>query len=92
MPLRSQKFVFILALAAIALLAFVSTAELLPHHHDNINESVCPICHPPLMGLQPAALNLPSLTTRSWAVHIPAYRSVVTSPLYQASPRGPPAA
>jgi hypothetical protein len=67
---RAQKTVFVLALAAIALLAFSTTAELLPHHHDNINQSVCPICHPPLMGLQPGALDLPSLSKRTWAVNI----------------------
>ena len=50
------KFVFVLALVAIAALGFVSTAELLHHHHDNISERVCPLCHPPLIGLQPAAL------------------------------------
>jgi hypothetical protein len=89
---RVQKLVFVLALAAIALLAFSTTAELLPHHHDNINERVCPICHPPLMGLQPAALKLPSLSTRSWTVNISAYLSVVASPIRLASPRAPPAA
>lgn len=90
---RTQKFVFLLAFAAIVLLAFATTADLLPHHHhDNLNERVCPICHPPIMGLQPEALKLPSLSKRSWAVHIPVYSSVITSSLRLASPRAPPAA
>jgi len=89
---RAQKTVFVLALAAIALLAFSTTAELLPHHHDNINQSVCPICHPPLMGLQPGALDLPSLSKRTWAVNISIYLSVIISPISQASPRAPPVA
>jgi hypothetical protein len=89
---RAQKLVFALALAAIALLAFTTTADLLPHHHDNLNERVCPICHPPLMGLQPVALKLPSQDTHSWAIDIYAYRSIPASPILCASSRAPPAA
>jgi hypothetical protein len=92
MPRRTQNLTLILALAAITLLAFTTTIELLPHHHDNINERVCPVCHPPLMGLQPAALKLPSLSLRSWSVGISVYRSIPPSPIRDASPRGPPAA
>jgi hypothetical protein len=91
--LRStQKLVFVLALAAIALLAFSSTAELLPHHHDNINERVCPLCHPPLIGLQAASVRLPSLSNRSWAINISDYRGVFVTLVCNASPRAPPAA
>jgi hypothetical protein len=89
---RTQKFVFVLALAAIALLAFTTTADLLPHHHSNVSERACPICHPPLMGLQPAALKLPSLGTRSWAVNCFAYSAVIPRAIHQSSPRAPPAA
>ena len=89
---RGQKFVYVLALAAITLLAFTTTADLLPHHHDNFNERICPICHPPLMGLQPTAVKLPSLTLHSWGTSIYVYRSVVVSLILNASPRAPPAA
>ena len=92
MPQRTHKFVFVLAVAAIALLAFTTTADLLPHHHDNLNERVCPICHPPLIGLQAAAVELPSLTLHSWATSIYVYCSVVASPILCTSPRAPPAA
>jgi len=89
---RGQKFVFVLALAAIALLAFTTTADLLPHRHDNLNERVCPVCHPPLMGLQPVGLKLPSLSTHSWAINVYAYISALASPIRHSSPRAPPAA
>jgi len=92
MPSRTQRFAFALALAAIALLAFTTTVELLPHHHDSVSERVCPICHPPLMGLRPVSLKLPSLSLRSWALIISAYLSVTSSPIRYASPRGPPVA
>jgi hypothetical protein len=92
MPQRARKLVFLLALAAIALLAFVTTADLLPHHHDNLSARVCPICHPPLMGLQPVALKLPTRSTHSWAVNVYAYISVLASPIRHGSPRAPPAA
>jgi hypothetical protein len=91
MPRRTQNFTLVLALVAMALLAFTTTVELLPHHHDNINERVCPLCHAPLASLQPAALKLPSPTKRFWVVNIPAFSSVVESPICHASPRGPPA-
>ena len=92
MQRRTQKIALVLALAAIALLAFTTTADLLPHHHDTINERVCPICHPPLMGFQPAVLKLPSQGTRSWAVKISTYLSMVASPIRHTSPRAPPSA
>jgi hypothetical protein len=92
MPLRGQKFVFVLALAATALLAFTSTAELLPHHHDNITERVCPVCHPPLMGLQPAALRLPSLTGLSWQIFAVSSLALLQPFLLRESSRSPPAA
>ena len=87
---RSQKFIFVLALAAIALLAFTTTADLLPHHHDNLNERVCPICHPPLMGLQPTALRLPSLTDVSWALKAFSAISIITPVILCPSARAPP--
>jgi hypothetical protein len=92
MPQRRHKLVLFLAFAAIALVLFATTAEVLPHRHDNVDERVCPICHPPLMGLQPVALKLPSLSLRSWAVNISAYLSFVASPICHASPRAPPTA
>ena len=92
MPQRGQKFVLGLALVAIALLAFATTAELLPHHHDNLSERVCPVCHPPLMGLQPGALRLPSLTNLFWAILATSSISVHTPFLLRSSSRAPPAA
>ena len=92
MPQRAKKLAFVLALAAIALLAFATTADLLPHHHDNINERVCPICHPPLMGLQPTALTLPSLTDLFCPVVAPSLISFHAPFLIRASSRAPPAA
>jgi hypothetical protein len=89
---RTPKFVFVLALSAIALLAFTTTADLLPHHHDNVNERVCPVCHPPLMGVQPAALSLPSLTELSWALFTNSSISAHAPFLLRASSRAPPAA
>jgi len=81
-----------MALAAIALVLFATTADLLPHRHDNVDERVCPICHPPLMGLKPVSLRLPSLSSQSWAFNISTYLSVSSSPICHASPRAPPAA
>jgi hypothetical protein len=89
---RRKKFIFVLALAAIALLAITTTADLLPHHHNNFSERVCPICHPPLLGLQPAAVKLPSLAIYFWATNTNAYISVVASPILSSSPRAPPSA
>jgi hypothetical protein len=89
---RTPKFVFVLALAAIALLAFTTTADLLPHHHDNVNERVCPVCHPPLMGVQPAALRLPSLTDLSWTVVTNSSISAHAPFLLRAPSRAPPTA
>jgi hypothetical protein len=87
---RSQKFVFVLALAAIALLAITTTVDLLPHHHDNLNERVCPICHPPLMGLQPTALRLPSLTNVSWALKASSAITFIAPVILGSSSRAPP--
>ena len=92
MPKASQKLVFVLVLAAIALLAFTTTAELLPHHHDNISERVCPLCHPPLMGLRPTALTPPSLTDLFYPVVTASLISVHAPFLLRASSRAPPAA
>ena len=92
MQRRTQNFAFVLALAAIALLGFTTTADLLPHHHDNADERVCPICHAPLMGLRPTALRLPSLTDLSWAVVSTSPISVHAPFLLRASSRAPPAA
>jgi hypothetical protein len=89
---RSQKLVFVLALAAIALLAFTTTADLLPHGHGSLSERVCPICHPPLMGLQPTALTLPSLTDLSRAVVASSLISVHAPFILRASSRAPPVA
>jgi len=91
MPQQCQKLVFGLALVAIALVLFATTADVLPHRHDNVDERVCPICHPPLMGLQPVTLKLPSLSSHSWAVNILVYFSIVASPICHASSRAPPA-
>jgi hypothetical protein len=88
---RTQQLVLVLAVAAIAVLAFATPADLLPHHHDNINERGCPICNPPFMGLQPAALKLPLRSAPSWSVHVFAFFSIVASPVCLASPRAPPA-
>jgi len=88
----TPKFALVLALAAIALLAFTTTADLLPHHHDNIDERVCPICHTPLMGLRPTALRLPSLTNFSSAVIATCSISVHAPFLLRPSSRAPPAA
>jgi hypothetical protein len=90
MSQRTQKFTFILALAAIVLLAFTTTAELLPHQHDNLSERVCPVCHPPLMGLRPAGLRLPSLTDLSWAIVATFSISVHAPFLLRPSSRAPP--
>jgi hypothetical protein len=91
MQRRTQKFVFVLALAAIALVLFATTADLLPHRHDNVDERVCPICHPPLIGLRPTALRLPALSDHSWAV-VTASSIYVHAPfLLRASSRAPPA-
>jgi hypothetical protein len=92
MPQRRHKLVLFLALAAIALVLFATTADLLPHRHDNVDERVCPICHPPLMGLRPAALRIPSLTDLSWAVTPTSSISVRAPFLLRASSRAPPAA
>jgi len=92
MQRRTQKFALVLALAAIALLAFTTTADLLPHHHDNVDERVCPICHAPLMGLRPTALRLPSLTNLSWAVIATSSISVHAPFPLRPSSRAPPVA
>jgi hypothetical protein len=92
MPQRRHKLALCLALVAIALVVFATTADLLPHRHDNFDERVCPICHPPLMGLRPTALKLPSLANFSWAI-APASSISVRAPfLLRASSRAPPAA
>jgi len=92
MSRRTQKFAFVLALAAIALLAFTTTAELLPHHHDNLSERACPVCHPPPMGLRPAGLRLPSLTDHSWAIVTTFSISIHAPFLLRPSSRAPPVA
>jgi hypothetical protein len=92
MQRRAQKLAFVLALAAIALVGFSTTADLLPHHHDNISERVCPLCHPPIIGLQPEALKLPAQGRHSWPIDIYAYYFVPTSSIFFASPRAPPSA
>jgi hypothetical protein len=92
MTQRRQKLVLFLALAAIALVVFATTADLLPHRHDNVDERVCPICHPPLMGLRPAALRLPLLTGLSWSIAPASLISVHAPFLLRASSRAPPAA
>jgi hypothetical protein len=92
MPQRRQKLVLFLAFAAIALVLFATTADLLPHRHDNVDERVCPICHPPLIGLRQTALRLPALTVLSWAVVTASSMSVHAPFLLRASSRAPPAA
>jgi hypothetical protein len=89
---RRHKLVLFLALAAIALVLFATTADLLPHRHDNVDERVCPICHPPLMGLRHAALRLPSLIELSWAIVTASLISVHAPFLLRESSRAPPAA
>jgi len=92
MPQRLHIFVSFLVLAAIALVLFATTADLLPHRHNNVDERVCPICHPPMMGLRPTALRLPSLRHLSWAVVTGSTISVRAPFLLRASSRAPPAA
>jgi hypothetical protein len=53
--------VFVQANSCRTVIAFTMTADPLPHHHDNFDERVRPICHPPSMGLCPTALRLPHL-------------------------------
>jgi hypothetical protein len=92
MPPRRHKLVLYLAFAAMVLVLLATTANLLPHRHDNVDERVCPVCHPPLMGLRPMALKLPSLTNLSWAL-VPASSISARAPfLLRASSRAPPAA
>lgn len=86
-----QKISVVLALAAIAVVLFGATAELLPHHHDNVTERVCPICHAPLIGLGVLALKLPSLTSLTWTVNSFRFLAFVSSPIRHTSPRAPPA-
>ncbi len=85
------KLASILALGAIALLVFATTADLLPHRHDDASERVCPLCHPPLAGMQPTELKLPSLSEHSWAVVISEYLSVFSTRVRLSPPRAPPA-
>lgn len=92
MPQRRHKLVLFLAFAAIALVLFATTADLLPHRHDNVDERVCPICHPPLVGLRPAALRLPSLTDLRWGVVKRSPISALAPFRLRASSRAPPAA
>jgi hypothetical protein len=87
---RTRKLAFVLALGAIALLVFATTADLLPHQHDSVGERVCPLCHPPIAGMQPAELKLPSLSDLSWAVAISEYVSVITTPVRFSASRAPP--
>jgi hypothetical protein len=90
--LRStRKLAFLLVLGAIALLAFATTADLLPHQHDSgASERVCPVCHPSVAGMQPAELKLPSLSDQSWIVVIPEYFSVFSTPVRLSPSRAPP--
>lgn len=81
-----------LSLAMIALLIFATTYAFPPHHHDNISERVCPICHPPMLGLQPTILTLPSLTDLSCAVVTFTSISAHAPLTLRASSRAPPAA
>lgn len=89
---RRHKLVLFLALVAIALVLFATTADLLPHRHDNVDERVCPICHPPILGLRPVALRLPLLSDLSWAIVTASSISVHSQFLLRASSRAPPAA
>ncbi len=91
MSQRRHKLILFLAFTAIALVLFATTADLLPHRHDNVDERVCPICHPPLMGLRPAALRLPTLTDLSWAVVAASSVSKHATFLLRSSSRAPPA-
>jgi hypothetical protein len=92
MPQHRHKLILYLAFAAMALVLFATTADLLPHRHDNVDERVCPVCHPPLMGLRPMALRLPSLSDLAWAL-VPAFSISARAPfLLRASSRAPPTA
>jgi hypothetical protein len=88
-PLR-RKWLAGLALLGVALVVFATTADLLPHRHDNNKESVCPLCHPPLLGLRLTSLRLPSLTGISWAI-APVLVCATLAPCVRLAPsRGPP--
>jgi hypothetical protein len=88
---HSRKLAFVLVIGAIALLAFATTADLLPHQHDSVSERVCPLCHPSVAGMQPAELKLPSLSDHAWIIVIPEYFSVFSTPVRFFPPRAPPA-
>jgi len=87
----TRKLAFVLALGAIALLVFATTADLLPHQHDSVNERVCPLCHPQIAGLQPTELKLPALSDHSWTVIVSEYFSAFAAPVRLAPSRAPPA-
>jgi hypothetical protein len=90
---RGQKFIFVLALAAIALLAVTATADLLPHQHKNADEQrACQICHAPVMGLQQAAVEVPSPVNLRWHNTPQSFLPTLAPSLRRASSRAPPVA
>jgi hypothetical protein len=93
MPQRGRKFVLGLAVVAIVFLMFAATAELVPHHHNDAqSERVCPICHAPIMGLQPAAISASLQISLPWLLLSVESISVHAPFLSRESCRAPPEA
>jgi hypothetical protein len=75
----------------VALLVFATTADLLPHRHDNVDKRACTIRHLALIGLGPPALKLPLLTGVFWAIATSSSISVHSPFLLRVSFLAPPA-
>ena len=78
---------------AILLLLFGATAEFLAHHHDTeFSERVCQLCHPTVLGVQQATLQLPTPTNISWTIDLSDYASPHAPATRSSSSRAPPTA